>query len=102
MGVKFRESTYVHRSTSHNLHDVSKPAVPTILPEGWNATRERRPTCPESSPRGLPPSIDHSLAVESHEAETRLRALDDCEVHACIAKAKRSESKQRQMLDFFY
>ena len=46
--------THVHFSTSQRRHDVSKEAVPTMRPDGWKATRERRPTWPSSVPRAFP------------------------------------------------
>ena len=35
-----------------------------------------------SSPSGFDPSSGHSLAVASHEADTRLHAVGDCATHA--------------------
>merc|ERR1719424_1986945 len=62
-------------STSHSRHDVSKEVVPTYRPDGWKATRERRPAWPLSSPTGSVASRDQSLATPSQPPETRLAAL---------------------------
>ena len=43
--------------------------------------------CPLNSPSGLPPSRGHSLAVESHEADTRLAAVGESVVHASGCQA---------------
>ena len=54
---------------------MSKEVVPAYRPDGWKATRDRRPACPLSSPTGSLASRDQSLATPSQPPDTRLAAL---------------------------